>query len=40
MTAASNVITITATDTWKANALGVAGYVAAPTKADNANMTW
>lgn len=40
MTADSNVITITATDTWNANALGVAGYVAAPTKADNANMTW
>lgn len=40
MTAASNVITITATDTWNANAVGVAGYVAAPTKANNANMTW
>lgn len=40
MTAASNVITITATDTWNANAVGVAGYVAAPTKTANANMTW
>jgi hypothetical protein len=28
------------TNTWNANAVGVAGYVAAPTKAANANMTW
>lgn len=27
-------------NTWVANAVGVAGYVAAPTKADNANMVW
>jgi hypothetical protein len=27
-------------NTWNANAVGVAGYVAAPTKAANANMTW
>lgn len=35
-----NNLTISATNTWTANAVGVAGYVAAPTKADNANMTW
>jgi hypothetical protein len=28
------------TDTWIANTVGVAGYVAAPTKAANANMVW
>lgn len=33
-------IKIAATNTWNANAVGVAGYVAAPTKANNANMTW
>lgn len=27
-------------NTWTANAVGVAGYVAAPTKAANANMVW
>lgn len=27
-------------NTWNANAVNVAGYVAAPTKAANANMTW
>lgn len=27
-------------NTWNANAVGVAGYVAAPTKEANANMTW
>jgi hypothetical protein len=27
-------------NTWNANAVGVAGYVAAPTKAANANMVW
>lgn len=27
-------------NTWIANAVGVAGYVSAPTKAANANMTW
>jgi hypothetical protein len=40
ISAASNVITIASTNTWNANAVGVAGYVAAPTKAANANMTW
>lgn len=40
ISAASNVITIASTNTWNANAVGVAGYVAAPTKASNANMTW
>lgn len=33
-------IKIASTNTWNANAVGVAGYVAAPTKAANANMTW
>lgn len=40
ISAASNIITIASTNTWNANAVGVAGYVAAPTKAANANMTW
>ena len=40
ISAASDVITIASTNTWNANAVGVAGYVAAPTKAANANMTW
>lgn len=40
ISAASNVITIASANTWNANTVGVAGYVAAPTKATNANMTW
>ena len=40
ISAESNVITIASTNTWNANALEIAGYVAAPTKAANANMTW
>ena len=36
----ANKLKINATDTWNANALGVAGYVAAPTREANANMTW
>ena len=36
----SNKLKINSVNTWNANAVGVAGYVAAPTKAANANMTW
>ena len=35
-----NKLKINATNTWNANALGVAGYVTAPTREANANMTW
>jgi len=37
---AAGEITISSTNTWTANAVGVAGYVAAPTKANNANQVW
>ena len=38
-TRAADLLTITATNTWIANAVTVAGYVAAPAATD-ANLVW